>query len=193
MLPELVLRHETPREWVDVVLGDLDSFLLDHASNERKASATAMSMLAHYPDRRELVLEMVELAREELVHFQQMLNLLDGRGLVLMRDEKDPYLKELRDRMRNGREEYFLDRLLLCGIVEARGCERFGLMARALPEGSLQEFYEQIAESEARHHELFVRLATLYFPTEAVEKRLNELLDVEGEILARLPHRAALH
>jgi len=192
-LPELKLRFTTSPKWAETVVADLDTFLLDHASNERKASATAMSMLAHYPDRRELVLEMAELAREELVHFKLVIHLIDERNLILRTDEKDPYLKALRDSVRRGREAYFLDRLLLAAIVEARGCERFGLIAAALPPGTLQDFYEQIAESEARHHELFVRLATLYFPTGEVATRLDELLEIEAEIVRTLPIRAALH
>ena len=87
----------------------------------------------------------------------------------------------------------FLDRLLLAGIVEARGCERFGIIAEALEEGGLKAFYQQIAGSEARHRELFFGLALEYFPLDEVTERQAALLDAEAEILARLPARAALH
>jgi hypothetical protein len=49
------LKYITPKQWTEVVLGDLDAFLLDHAACERKASATAMKFVTHYPDRPELV------------------------------------------------------------------------------------------------------------------------------------------
>ena len=130
----LELRVATADPWVTVVLDHFDDFLLDHAACERKASANAISLVTHYPDRRELVRQMIELAREELLHFQQVHRLLDERGLLLTRDRKDPYLNALLKQIRRGREEYFLDRLLVGGVVEARGCERFGLIATALEE-----------------------------------------------------------
>ncbi len=64
------LRVSTSPDWIDAVLKDFDAFLLDHASCERKASATALAFTTHYPDRPELVAAMIELAREELEHFQ---------------------------------------------------------------------------------------------------------------------------
>jgi tRNA-(ms[2]io[6]A)-hydroxylase len=92
-----------------------------------------------------------------------------------------------------GPEQYFLDRLLVLGIVEARGCERFGLVADALEPGPLKDFYTDIARSEARHHGLFVRLAREYFPTDRVRDRLDELLEAEAKIVDQLPLRPAVH
>ena len=126
------LRIASSDEWLAAVFEDFDSFLLDHAACERKASATAMSLVSHYPDRAVLVRAMVELAREELEHFHQMLWILQSRELVLRRDDKDLYVQSLRKEIRTGRDAYLLDRLLVGGIVEARGCERFGLVADAL-------------------------------------------------------------
>jgi tRNA-(ms[2]io[6]A)-hydroxylase len=94
---------------------------------------------------------------------------------------------------RKGSRGYFLDRLLLAGIVEARGCERFGMVAEAPIEDDLKVFYQRIAQSEARHHQLFVALAEEYFPAAEVRARWDELLDREAEIVAGLPARAALH
>ena len=187
------LRAQTSPEWVQTVLADLDAFLLDHASCERKASSFALSMLLHYPDKRRLVLEMCELAREELSHFQLVLNLIDERGLVLTRDTKDSYVRQLSALARPGRSAYFLDRLLLGGVIEARGCERFGLVATALPPGDLKRFYEKIERSEARHRGLFLDLAGEYFDPAQISPRLDELLDEEAQILERLPLRPALH
>lgn len=175
------------------MLAQLDDFLLDHASCERKASGSALSMLAHYPDRRRLADAMVELACEELDHFARVYRHIASRGLALRPDRKSAYAHRLFVAFRSGSEAYFLDRLLAAGIMEARGCERFGLVAGALPTGPLQEMYRDLTASEARHRGLFVRLAREYFDAAAVEERLDELLEIEAEIVRTLPLRPAVY
>jgi tRNA-(ms[2]io[6]A)-hydroxylase len=187
------LKVATSSQWVEVVLGNFDAFLLDHAACERKASATAMSFVAHYPDRRELVAAMIELAQEELQHFGDVYRRIEERGLQLAPDTKDPYVGQLLKELRDGTDVYFLDRLLIAGIVEARGCERFGLVAEALPAGPMKDFYRDITVSEARHRGLFGRIARIYFDEQTVDRRTEELLSVEARIVSALPSRAAVH
>jgi tRNA-(ms[2]io[6]A)-hydroxylase len=187
------LKIPTPRGWTEAVLADFDSFLLDHAACERKASAAALALVAHYPDRRALVDECLGLAREELGHFEDVWRLLDARNLTLRPDTRSLYMDRLAKEFRQGREAYFLDRLLAAGIAEARGCERFGLVAAALPEGVERGFYREIARAEVRHQELYLRLAREYFPDPDVSRRLEELLSAEARIVGSLPIRAALY
>ena len=61
------LTRPSSQSWVDCVLDNFDTFLLDHAAAEKKASGMALSMVSHYPDRPQLVLAMAELAVEEMV------------------------------------------------------------------------------------------------------------------------------
>lgn len=187
------LRYRTPDAWTQTVLADFDAFLNDHAAAEKKASGMALSMALHYHDRTDIVAAMADLAVEELDHFRAVVRLLHERGLNLARDRKDVYVNALRDAVRSGREQYFLDRLLLGAVVEARGAERFGLVAAALPAGELKDFYTAITTSEARHENLFERLARSHFPAAAVDRRLGEWLDLEAGIVAALPLQAALH
>lgn len=189
----LRLRSETDPAWVDVVQGDFDAFLLDHAACERKASATALKLVSHYSDRTLLVRTLIPFAQEELEHFARVMAVVLERGLTTRPDEKDPYVGALMGLIERGPEQYFLDRLLVLGIVEARGCERFGLVAEALEPGPLKEFYRDITRSEARHHGVFVRLAREYFPQVRVQARLDELLDQEAAIVRALPLRPAVH
>ena len=189
----LRLRTETPSEWIDVVLGDFDAFLVDHAACERKASATALKLVSHYSDRTMLVRELIPFAQEELEHYARVMAIILDRGLATRPDERDPYVGALMKLVQRGPDQYFLDRLLVLGVVEARGCERFGMVADALDPGPLKDFYTDITRSEARHHGLFVRLAKEYFPSSTVQQRLDELLDAEAELVGRLPHRPAVH
>jgi tRNA-(ms[2]io[6]A)-hydroxylase len=153
----------------------------------------AISMLSHYPDKVELVAAMADLAIEELTHYREVVRWLHRRGLLTSADEKDPYVIEFRKSIRNGTEAYLLDRLLTASIIEARGAERFGLIAGALEPGGLKKFYESITRSEERHYELFLELAALYIEPGLIRQRWQELLEVEAGIVARLPLRAALH
>lgn len=192
-MPESPLRAATPSAWTDAVMNDFDSFLLDHAAAEKKASGMAISMLSHYPDRKELVAAMADLAVEELTHFREVVKWLHRRGLQTAPDQKDPYVLAFREVIRRGKEAYLLDRLLTASIIEARGAERFALVAAAIQEPGLKKFYRSIARSEERHFELFLTLAQRYIPGAAVAQRWEELLDIEAQIIATLPIRAALH
>ncbi len=190
----LRLRVATSERWVQVALSDFDAFLVDHAACERKASASALSLVAHYRDREELVSSMIELAREELEHFQQVYLLLKARGVPLGADKKDEYVNQLTAVLRKGSIEfYLLDRLLALGIVEARGTERFGMLAEALPEGDIGTLYREFTRAEARHYGLFLRLARRYYDEEVVSTRLDELLEHEGHVIERLPLTPAVH
>lgn len=187
------LRSHTSSLWTDKVLSDMDTFLIDHAAAEKKASGMAISMLSHYPDRTRLVKAMIDLSIEEMTHFREVVKIMTERGLQLGSDEKDPYVNQFRQVMRKGSDAYFLDRLLVGGIIEARGCERFGLVGEALPAGKLQDFYRLIARSEDKHNTLFYDLALEYFDRDSVLARTDELLDIEAGIVEQLPLRAALH
>lgn len=187
------LRTPTSPRWAEAARADLDAFLRDHAANERKASASALAFVSHYPDRPDLVARCIALAREELEHFERVVALMAARGVRLAPDAKSAYLRGLAAEYREGSGAYFLDRLLTSAIAEARGCERFGLLAAALPEGELRDFYRELARTEVRHHETYLELARAYFPTAEVEERLERLLEVEAHIVEALPIRPALY
>lgn len=187
------LLYNTPVSWAELVVDAMDDFLPDHAAAEKKASSMAMGMVSHYPDRPELVMAMIDLAIEELSHYRAVVKLMNERGLHLLPDEKDPYVNRLRRAIRHGKDLYFLDRLLVGGVVEARGAERFGLVAAALPPGKLQRFYRAITKSEEGHQGLFIELAELYFDPAETRSRLQELLEIEAGIVRDLPLRPALH
>ena len=192
-MPDFQLAVASSGEWVEAVLANFDAFLLDHAANERKASAMAMSLVAHYPDKAELVNAMIDLALEELGHFRQVVRLATARGLQLAPDEKDPYVNRIREQVRQGSDHYFLDRLLSASVIEFRGAERFRTLSRHLTDDSLRRFYASLASSEQGHHLLFLELATRYFPKPMVYSRMEAWLAIEQDIVAGIPARPRLH
>lgn len=174
-------------------MADFDSFLQDHAAAEKKASGMAISMLSHYPDKIELVATMADLAVEELAHYREVLKWIHARGLITIADAKDPYVNQVRLAIRKGSETLLLDRLLTASIIEARGAERFAIVADNLEDGELKKFYKAIAKSEERHYTVFLELAKKYADHDSVEQRFAELLSIEADIIRKLPFRAALH
>lgn len=187
------LKTATAADWVAVALSDFDAFLLDHASCERKASAVGLSFVVRYPDRAEMIEPMIRFAREELSHFHQVYKLISARKLFLGPDEEDPYVNVMMKEVRTGRDERFLDRLLVSGLIEARGAERIAIVADHLEAPELKAFYRRLAKAENRHRSFFEDMARRYFPNEVVDARLAELVEVEARAIASVPYRSALH
>lgn len=191
--PMSSLKEPTEQRWLDLVLRHTDKLLADHAQCEKKAAATAMSLIAKYPDDRALVTSMLHLAQEELEHFARLYAVLNERGIALGRIESDPYVKELLKLNRPHGVEHLVDRLLIMSLVEARSCERFVLLAQHLPDPDLRALYHELSFSEAGHHQLFVSLAGHHMPKAMVAQRLEELAVQEAEILRRLPVAPRMH
>jgi len=191
----LKLKCATPSGWLPSVLKNFDLFLQDHAANEKKASAFALTMVVHYADKEELVRRFLEISKEELEHFERMVHVLFERGMTLAPDVKDIYvIRLMKAQRKDDADAYLLDRLLVGAIIEARGTERFGIVANA-PEidVSMRVLYADLQRSEARHHAMFVRVARQYYPDEVVAERLEELLVHEASVVADLPFTGRLH
>ena len=190
----LDIKTKSSQTWIDAVMADFSSFLQDHADCERKASAMAMSFVAKYPDRSEIIPELIETGIEELEHFQQVYNLMVERNIPLTHSiGEDPYVKQLIKLCHSGREERFMDRLLVASVVETRGAERFKMVSEAQKDPDLHRFYKILWASEAKHGHIFVKMALNYFDEKKVYDRLEWWVDRESEIIEKLPIRAALH
>ena len=187
------LASTTPPEWADYILENFDEFLIDHANCERKASALAMSFVVKYADRPQIIPPLIDLAQEELEHFRQIYVLMEKRGLRIMADIKDPYVNALLEGCRSGKEDRFMDRLLVSSLVETRGAERFRLIHQALEDAELKELYRDLWACEAKHGNLFVQLAMQCFPEDEVKTRLADLAQMEAAVVAGLKWRPSLH
>ena len=193
----MILSETTPR-WIDVATSNMDAVLVDHAHCEKKAAASAMSLVVGYPEFEELVRRMSALAVEELQHFRAVFERIVQRGLALGRDQGDPYAQKLMslarvNQGRQARQGRLTDRLLLFGLIEARSHERLELLATHLEAPDLKRFYADLAKAESRHAVLFRELACLYDDPGAVDKRLSELAAAEADIVAALPIEPRIH
>lgn len=126
-------------EWIATVMSNFDEFLKDHADCERKASAMAMSFVAKYPDRKEMIPDLIETALEELEHFKLVYEIMEQRGIPLPTQmSEDPYIKALLKTVRTGLNERLMDRLLIASVAETRGAERFRMVEEALDDVDLK-------------------------------------------------------
>ncbi|HEY8153475.1 MAG TPA: tRNA-(ms[2]io[6]A)-hydroxylase [Myxococcota bacterium] len=189
----LELAAATDPAWAPRALAHLDELLVDHAHCEKKAAGTAVQLLFRYPQHAALLAPLSKLAREELVHFEQLLALLAERGLAFGRHRASPYAGRLRERERTREPERLLDTFLCCSLIEARSCERFGLLADAAPEPALADFWARLLDAEARHHGIYLGLARRIAPEAEVMARLRELAEHEAAVLAEAPFSAHLH
>jgi tRNA-(ms[2]io[6]A)-hydroxylase len=190
----LDLKYDTPPEWTETVMKDFNSFLQDHADCERKASAMALSFVAKCPDKTKIIPWLIETALEELEHFQQVYGVMEKCGVYLKNDmPQDVYINQLMKLLRSSSQERLMDRFLLASIIECRGTERFRLVEEALDDGELKKFYKTLWTSEAKHGNIFVKMALEYFDKDKVYKRLDELMTEEAKICAALPLRSAVH
>jgi tRNA-(ms[2]io[6]A)-hydroxylase len=187
------LLSQTSPEWIKTVLGDFDHFLADHASCERKANALLMSMVVKYPDRPGIIPQLIELAQEELEHFAETYACMAKRGLLLQKDQPDPYVNQLLTAARHGRDERFIDRMLIASVIERRGAERFKIVAENVPDKDLADFYDRLWKSEVKHAHVFVLLLNKEYDEDLIGQRHQELLQIEAEIVAGLELRPALH
>lgn len=189
----LNLASDTAPDWVERILPALGEVLLDHCHCEMKAASTAVSLTFRYQDDSGFVRALSAVAREELEHFEQVLELLAERGIPFARQRPSSYARRLHEAVRPGEPERYLDTLLCCALIEARSCERMKRLSEGLPDRQLAEFYRGLLATEARHHTLYLDLAALRFDRATIRARLAELAEHEAHVIATAPPEARLH
>ena len=189
----LSLKTPSPKRWLAHVEAHLPEVLIDHAHCEKKAAGTAMNLIFAYVDRTDLCRDLSAIVKEELEHFELVLDLLDRRGIKFRRLPPGNYGRELNELVRKQEPQKAVDRLLVAGLIEARSCERFDLLRQHIQDPELSEFYGSLFESEARHYSTYVRLARLLAPEETVHARLSELAVEEAAIISRGSELTRMH
>ncbi len=191
----LGLKLPTDPRWVNIVEKNIDEILTDHAYCEQKAASTAISLIVSFPEYPELIEEMIALSREEMGHFKMVHDRILARGKTLGRDRKDEYVLQLVTFFPKGgsRTTQLVHRLLYAALIEARSCERFRLLSEELEDKELAEFYHKLMVSEASHYTMFLKFARQYGVKSEVDKKWEDLLTFESEIMKNLGDKELIH
>ena len=191
----LGLKLPTDPRWVKLVESNIDEILTDHAWCEQKAASNAISIITQNPDKSDLVDALLEVAREELEHFEQVHAIIKSRGKVLGPERKDDYVGELFKFMQRGKDRHtaFVDRLLFAAMIEARSCERFRVLSQNIDDEELATFYHDLMVSEANHYTLFLGFAKKYGGSINVDQRWKEWLAYEAEVIQNYGKKETIH
>jgi tRNA 2-(methylsulfanyl)-N6-isopentenyladenosine37 hydroxylase len=191
----LGLKLPTDPKWVNIVETNIEEILSDHAWCEQKAATNCITMIINNSEKQELVTELLEIAREEVEHFQMVHAIIVKRGLTFARERKDNYVNELYKFMKKGatREQAFVDRLLFSAMIEARSCERFKVLSENIKDEELSKFYYDLMVSEAGHYTKFLGFARQYAEGIDVEKRWKEWLAYEAEVIVNYGKEESVH
>jgi len=189
----LGLKMATDPRWADIASMSLEFILTDHAYCEQKAATQCISIIQKYPDKTELIDALAPIVTEEWGHFRMVLAEIKKRGYQLGRQRKDEYVNKLLETQKSKQstgEDVLLDKLLICGLIEARSCERFRLLSENIHDDHLKNFYYKFMVSEAGHYKVFLELSRLYFGEDKTAKEWKWWLEQETRILQTLEVRA---
>jgi tRNA-(ms[2]io[6]A)-hydroxylase len=174
----LGLKLLTDDTWAKKAEGHLAELLTDHAYCEQKAASHAISIIIGWPEHIELVTALTQIAREELEHFERVLNEIKKRNLELGFERKDNYVNTLMQH----------------AMIEARSCERFKRLSEQLQDRELAAFYKELMISEAHHYTRFIEFAHTYAPPNMdVTKRWNEWIAFESSIITQYGKSEHIH
>ncbi len=174
----------TPDAWVAAALcpHQLAILLIDHANCEKKAAATALSLIHRYTDSVALLNKMSRVAREELRHFEQVLKVMQDRGIAYRPLTASRYAQGLHAGVRRQEPGRLVDTLIVGALIEARSCERFARIAPHL-DSKLGEFYQSLLKSEARHFNDYLRLANIAAGANDIDGRIAIFSALECDLI----------
>lgn len=176
----------TPPLWLDTAITQIPLLMIDHAHCEKKAASTAMNLLYRYVDRQELLVKLAQLAREELLHFEQVIDMMAQKGVPYDHLSPSRYAGALRAAVATHEPDKLIDTLIVGAFIEARSCERFAALADRLEAEALHpdlvRYYRFLLKSESRHFEDYLALAQRYACVD-IAPRVAEFQALESELI----------
>jgi tRNA 2-(methylsulfanyl)-N6-isopentenyladenosine37 hydroxylase len=182
----------TPDQWIQNALDNQSLLLLDHANCEKKAASTALNLMFRYVGDFDMMHKMSRLAREELRHYEQVMQIMEKRNIAYEQITPGRYAGELRKIVRTHEPERYIDTLIIGAIIEARSCERFAKLAPHLDE-ELKTFYLSLLKSESRHYQDYLKLAKRAADGEDISARIHEFLEVEKKLIESADEEFRFH
>ena len=186
------LKIPTPEAWIQCALGDVETLLIDHANCEFKAASTGMSLIGKYRDKPLVQVLMTRLVREEMLHYEQVLKLMNELEIDYRPLSASRYAGKLRQSIRASGDERLVDLLLVGAVVEARSCERFAALWPRLPD-TLGRYYKTLLRSEGRHYRDYLTLAESMAKAVDIEKRLDFFLKIDEQLIESPDHEFRFH
>ncbi len=183
---------KTPSAWVNWALEHPEVLLIDHANCEKKAASTALNLMYRYVEHHGLLNKLSRLAREELSHFEQVIAIMQRRGIVYEQIAASRYAAGLRAKVRTHEPGKLVDTLIVGALIEARSCERFAALAPHLDD-ELRDFYQSLLKSEARHFRDYLKLAEELSDKEEVAARTALFGEVERELVESADEEFRFH
>jgi tRNA-(ms[2]io[6]A)-hydroxylase len=176
----------TPQAWLDEAVQQIPLLMIDHAHCEKKAAATAMNLLYRYVDRQDLLQKLAQLAREELLHFEQVIAMIRDKGVSYDHLSPSRYAGALREAVKSHEPDKLIDTLIVGAFIEARSCERFCALADRLERdgehADLVRYYRFLLKSESRHFEDYLELARRYAP-HPIDQRIAQFRQLEASLI----------
>ena len=172
----------TPVAWIERALEEQDILLIDHANCEKKAANTALGLMFRYVEDPALLAALSKLAREELLHFEQVVEIMHARGVHYRTIDASRYAKGMRELVRSHEPARLVDTLIAGAFIEARSCERFAALETHLDQ-ELGKFYRSLLRSEARHFQDYLSFAQTAAGDADITNRVALFAEREAELI----------
>lgn len=177
------LGARTTQAWVDAALADLPLIIQDHANCEKKAAGTAMNLIFRYEFSYDLQRKLAQLIREEMLHYEQVLGIMNERGQAWKYLSAGRYAKGMLKHKRTYEPAAMVDVLIIGAFIEARSCERFATLAEVINDERLAKYYRYLLKSESRHFEDYLALAQS-LAEDNIDERVAFFKEVEAELIS---------
>lgn len=139
----------------------------------------------------ELIAKMVLLIKEELHHFQQVVELMQARDIDYISIRASRYARGLMKYVRTHEPAKLTDTLICGAYIEARSCERFAKLAPYL-DSELNKFYASLLRSEARHFQDYLTLADTIAGND-ISERIIFFGECESELVSSADSEFRFH
>lgn len=182
----------TTDSWVSAAVDNLPLIIQDHANCEKKAAGTAMNLMFRYEFSYNLQCKLAQLVREEMLHYEQVIDIMNERGQAWQNLSASRYAKGMLKHKRTFEPVAMVDVLIIGAFIEARSCERFAMLAEVINDARLAKYYRYLLKSESRHFEDYLALAQS-LSIDDIDERVEFFRQVEAELITRRDNELRFH